>query len=111
MATRQGTGGCNGECPCPKTLPFRSLQAIDSQVPVWADCAAQNQMFVGKLFRDLNPVKSLPAKWRNAQKVLLFVDGIFVRGPTMLTVQLPHVGEALVDSLRASPPRSPSPAR
>jgi hypothetical protein len=33
-AIRQTTGGYNCGFPCPKTLPFGSPQAIDSQAPV-----------------------------------------------------------------------------
>jgi hypothetical protein len=47
MATRHAAGGYNCGFTCPKTLPLRSPQAIDSQVPVAANSAVQNQMFSG----------------------------------------------------------------
>jgi hypothetical protein len=60
MATRQATGGYNCEFPCPKTLPFGSPQAIDSQVPVRADSAARNQMILGA-----QPTGPLMAAWNH----------------------------------------------
>ena len=54
VAIRQANRGYYREFPRPKTLPFGSPQAIDSQAPAWADFAAQDQMFVGGLPSNLS---------------------------------------------------------
>ena len=55
MVTRHVTGGHNCGFPFPKTLPFGSPQAIDSQESVWADFAAQNQVILGSSVERLAP--------------------------------------------------------